>query len=132
MQARRAAMDALMMLRSACALLALAAVGGIGMAAIRFGKGHNPPAAFAMAHGLLAAAGATLLAYAAFTSVVPATAWLALALLLGAGLYDVEETTASGETISDTDVGWIFGVSLNLNAFRNLRKALAEFAAPGP
>jgi hypothetical protein len=84
MQARRAAMDALMMLRSACALLALAAVGGIGMAAIRFGKGHNPPAAFAMAHGLLAAAGATLLAYAAFTSVVPATAWLALALLLGA------------------------------------------------
>ena len=77
-------MDTITMLRTACALLALAALGGIGMAAIRFGKGHNPPAAFAMAHGLLAAAGATLLAYAAFTSVVPTTAWLALALLVGA------------------------------------------------
>ena len=77
-------MDAITMLRTACALLALAALGGVGMAAIRFGKGHNPPAAFAMAHGLLAAAGATLLAYAVFTTAVPATAWLALLLLLAA------------------------------------------------
>ena len=44
------------MLRTACALRVLAALGGIGMASIRFGKGTNPPAAFAMAHGLLAAA----------------------------------------------------------------------------
>ena len=77
-------MDMLTMLRTAAALLALAALGGLGMAAIRFGKGHNPPAAFAMAHGLLAAAGATLLAYAVFTTDVPTTAWLALVLLLGA------------------------------------------------
>jgi hypothetical protein len=77
-------MDAISMLRCASALLAIAALGGLAMAAIRFGKGHNPPAAFAMAHGLLAAAGATLLAYAVFTAAVPATAWLALALLLGA------------------------------------------------
>ena len=77
-------MDAMMMLRCASALLAIAALGGVAMAAIRFGKGRNPPAAFAMAHGLLAAAGATLLAYAVFTAPVPATAWLALALLLGA------------------------------------------------
>ena len=77
-------MDTMTMLRAACALLALAALGGIGMAAIRFGRGRNPPAAFAMAHGLLAAAGATLLAYAVFTSAVPATAWAALVLLLGA------------------------------------------------
>ncbi|RZA21163.1 MAG: hypothetical protein EOP93_03915 [Lysobacteraceae bacterium] len=77
-------MDTILMLRTACGLLALAALGGVGLAAIRFGKGHNPPAAFAMAHGLLAAAGATLLAYAAFTSIVPAAAWLALVLLLGA------------------------------------------------
>lgn len=77
-------MDMLTMLRTAAALLALAALGGVGMAVIRFGKGRNPPAAFAMAHGLLAAAGATLLAYAVFTAAVPITAWLALALLLGA------------------------------------------------
>ncbi len=77
-------MDMLTMLRTAAALLALAALGGVGMAMIRFGKGHNPPAAFAMAHGLLAAAGVTLLAYAVFTAPAPTTAWLALALLLGA------------------------------------------------
>jgi hypothetical protein len=77
-------MDMVLMLRTACALLALGALGGVGMAAIRFSRGVNPPAAFAMAHGLLAAAGVTLLAYADFTSPVPATAWLALALLLGA------------------------------------------------
>lgn len=75
-------MDTMTMLCTASALLAIAAVGGLGMAAIRFGKGRNPPAAFAMVHGLLAAAGVTLLAYAAFTSAVPTTAWLALVLLL--------------------------------------------------
>ncbi len=79
-------MDASMMLRTACALLAIAALGGIGMAAIRFGKGGNPPVALAMAHGLLAAAGTTLLAYAAFTSGVPVAAWLALTMLLGAAV----------------------------------------------
>jgi hypothetical protein len=77
-------MDAMVMLRTACALLALGALGGIGMAGIRFGKKVNPPPAFAMAHGLLAAAGVTLLAYAAFTSQVPSTAWVALVLLLAA------------------------------------------------
>lgn len=77
-------MDTIMMLRVACALLGVGALGGLGMVAIRFGKGHNPPAAFAMAHGLLAAAGITLLAYAAFTSTVPSSAWLALVLLLAA------------------------------------------------
>ena len=77
-------MDATMMLRTACALLALGALGGLGMAAIRFGTGHTPPAAFAMAHGLLAAAGVTLLAYAAFASTVPSAAWVALVLLLAA------------------------------------------------
>ena len=77
-------METLTMLRTACALLAIGAVGGIGMAAIRFGKGRNPPAAIAMVHGLLAAAGLTLLAYAAITAVVPTSAWMALVLLLGA------------------------------------------------
>lgn len=75
-------METMTMLCTASALLAVAALGGLGMAAIRFGKGRNPPAAFAMVHGLLAAAGVTLLAYAAFTSLVPVAAWLALVLLL--------------------------------------------------
>lgn len=79
-------MDTMLMLRTSCALLAIAALGGLGMAGIRFAKGQNPPVAFAMLHGLLAAAGATLLAYAAFTSPVPTGAWLALVLLLVAAV----------------------------------------------
>ena len=75
-------MDAMTMLRTACALLALAALGGIVMAAVRFGAKRNPPPAVAMAHGFLAAAGATLLAYAVFTGPVPGAASLSLALLL--------------------------------------------------
>jgi FtsH-binding integral membrane protein len=77
-------MDVTLMLRTACALLALGAIGGVGMAAIRFTRGVNPPAAFAMAHGLLAAAGITLLAYADFTGPVPSLAWISLVLLLAA------------------------------------------------
>jgi len=77
-------MDSQMMLRTAAALLAIAALGGVVMAMIRFGKGRNPSATLAMVHGLLAAAGATLLAYAVFTAVVPGTATLALVLLLAA------------------------------------------------
>ena len=46
-------METMTMLCTASALLAVAAIGGLGMAAIRFGKGRNPPAAFAMVHGLL-------------------------------------------------------------------------------
>lgn len=77
-------MDTITMLRTAAVLLAIGALGGVGMVGIRFAKGVNPPAAFAMVHGLLAAAGVTLLAFAAFTSTVPTAAWCALALLLGA------------------------------------------------
>jgi len=84
-------MDAtMMMLRTACALFAIAALGGIAMAGIRFAGKRNPPAALAMAHGLLAAAGATLLAYAVFAMAAPAAAWLALLLFVvaaGMGAY---------------------------------------------
>ena len=70
------------MLQTAVALFTLAALGGLLMAGIRFGGKRNPPAWLAMLHGLLAAAGLTLLAYATFTTGVPGTAQLALLLLL--------------------------------------------------
>ena len=73
-------MDAIDMLRVATALFALTALGGIGMAGIRLGKKHNPPAWFSMGHGLLAAAGITLLAYAFFTGDTPSPAGWALLL----------------------------------------------------
>ena len=75
-------MESATMLLTAVALFTLAALGGLLMAGIRFGGKRNPPAWLAMLHGLLAAAGLTLLAYATFTTGVPATANLALLLFL--------------------------------------------------
>lgn len=78
--------DTQAMLRVAATLFTLAALGGLVMAAIRFGGGRNPPAWLAMLHGLLAAAGITLLAYAGVAGQAPASALLALLLfLLAAG-----------------------------------------------
>ena len=70
------------MLQTATVLFLLTALGGLVMAAIRFKSGENPPAWIAMLHGLLAASGLTLLAYAVLTGPVPATATLALVLFV--------------------------------------------------
>ena len=70
------------MLQTATILLAITALGGLLMAGIRFGTKHNPPAWLAMLHGLLAASGLTLLAYAVCTMQVPPMATLALVLFL--------------------------------------------------
>ena len=78
--------EVLVMLQVAAGLFTLAALGGLVMAGIRFGRKHNPPAWLAMLHGLLAAAGITLLAYSAWAGQPPASALLALLLfLLAAG-----------------------------------------------
>ena len=70
------------MLQTATILLALAALGGLLMAGIRFGTKRNPPAWLAMLHGFLAASGLTLLVYAVCTAPVPSAAKLSLALFL--------------------------------------------------
>lgn len=79
-------MEPMGMLQTAAGLFTLAALGGLAMAAIRFGGKRNPPAWLAMLHGLLAAAGITLLAYVALMGEVPAPARIAVLLfLLAAG-----------------------------------------------
>ncbi len=75
-------MELITLLRTSSVLLAITAVGGVMMAGVRFGGRRNPPSWLAMLHGLLAAAGITLLAYAYFVTAVPATAALALLLFL--------------------------------------------------
>ena len=75
-------MDVASMLQVSVLLFLVAALGGVTMAGIRFAGKHNPPAWLAMFHGLLAAAGLTLLAYAALAEGVPAMAQLALLLVL--------------------------------------------------
>ena len=65
-------------LQTAAALFGLAALGGVLMAGIRFSGAPHPPAWLAMGHGLLAAAGLTLLIYAAATISIPPLAQIAL------------------------------------------------------
>ena len=77
------------MLCTAVTLLAIAALGGIVMALIRFSKNQNPPAWLAMLHGLLAASGLTLILYAMFTVGIPQMAKVGLLLLVLAALGGV-------------------------------------------
>jgi len=79
-------MNAELMLQVSTLLFLVAALGGGTMAVIRFGGKHNPPAWLAMLHGLLAAAGLTLLAYATLVAGVPGIAQLSLLLFLVAAL----------------------------------------------
>ena len=58
-------MNQMSMLQTASILLLLTAAGGILMAFQRLAHNANPPHWLAMAHGLLAASGLTLLIYAA-------------------------------------------------------------------
>ena len=51
------------MLETSATLFGLAALGGLGMALIRTSRKINPPIWIAMVHGLLGAAGLTLLAW---------------------------------------------------------------------
>jgi hypothetical protein len=82
-------MEAIRMLQISTYLFALTALGGVVMSWIRFSTGRNPPSSLAMGHGLLAAAGVTLLAYAVFVLDGPGTALIALLLFLGASLGGV-------------------------------------------
>ncbi len=72
------------MLQTASILLLLTAAGGILMAARRLAQRANPPNWLAMAHGLLAGAGLTLLIYSAVVDGLPGGAFLGLVLLVTA------------------------------------------------
>jgi hypothetical protein len=69
------------MLQTASILLLLTAAGGVLMAFLRIAGKANPPTWLPMAHGFLAAAGLTLLAYAALIGGVEGGAVIGLALL---------------------------------------------------
>ncbi len=77
-------METALILRTSTVLLAIAAVGGLVMAGIRFAGNRQPPPALAMLHGFLAAAAVTLLLYAAATVGLPGMALAALVLFLAA------------------------------------------------
>ena len=76
-------------MQAAAILFGLAALGGLVMAFIRWSGTPRPPDWLAMAHGLLAAAGLTLLVHAALTVGVPVLAQASLGLFVLAALGGV-------------------------------------------
>ena len=83
-------MDATRMLQVATLLFLIGALGGLVMAAIRFGSRKvNPPTWLAMVHGLLGASGLTLLIYATVAGDGPPSAAVAAVLLVLAALGGV-------------------------------------------
>jgi hypothetical protein len=79
-------MDAATMMKTATALLALTAIGGLLMAILRFSGMERPPSWIAMLHGLLAGSGLTLLLYAGFAAGIPSLAWAGILVLIAAAL----------------------------------------------
>ena len=75
-------MEPALILQTSTVLLAIAAVGGLVMAGIRFSSDRQPPTALAMLHGFLAGAAITLLLYAAATVGLPKMALWALVLFV--------------------------------------------------
>lgn len=76
-------------MQAAIILLGITALGGLVMAWQRWRGAARPPHWLAMLHGLLAAAGLTLLLYTALTVGVPALAQISIALFLLAALGGV-------------------------------------------
>lgn len=75
-----------MMMKTSALLFAAAALGGILMAGLRLSGRPRPPSWLAMGHGLLAAAGLTLLIYAWCNSGIPLMAQFATVLFIIAAI----------------------------------------------
>lgn len=69
-------------MQNAAIVLGLAALGGLTLAIIRLRGAPWPPTWLALGHGAVAATGVGLLIYAAFTSVIPDLAKVALGIFL--------------------------------------------------
>lgn len=73
-------------MQTAAIVLALAAVGGATLAAIRLRGAPYPPLWLALGHGAVAAAGVGLLIYAAISPGIPGLAQVALGIFIVAAL----------------------------------------------
>ena len=102
-------MEAMGMIQTATGLFAVAAMGGIVMAAIRMAGKRNPPHWLAMAHGFLAGAGLTLLVYAALTVGLPGRALTALVLFVVAAAGGVVLNLAYQTQQRLLPVGFVIG-----------------------
>ena len=112
-------MEGLRLLQTASVLLLLTASGGLLMAVRRLGQKLNPPDWLAMAHGFLAAAAFTLLAYAMVTRGLDAAATFGFILLVIAAIGGVVMNLAyhlAGKLIPS----WLLHVHIGLGAIGTL------------
>ena len=75
-------MEPILIMQTSAVLLALSAIGGATMAAIRFSGKPHPPTWLAMLHGFISAAALTLLIYASLTVGLPTLANAAIVLFV--------------------------------------------------
>ena len=73
-------------MQTAAIVLAVAALGGLTLAGIRLSGAPRPPTSMALGHGVVAATGLGLLAYAAVDPGIPGMAQVALGLFVLAAL----------------------------------------------
>lgn len=96
----------------AAVLLGLGALGGLVMAGVRFSGAPRPPSWLAMLHGVLAAAGLTLLIYAAVTTALPRLAQYSLVLLVLAALGGAAINLLYHSKMLPLPKSWIVGHAL--------------------
>lgn len=96
----------------AAVLLGIGALGGLIMAGIRFSGKPRPPSSLAMLHGVLAAAGLTLLIYAALTVGIPQLAQVALGVLFLAALGGTAINLLYHSKMLPLPKSWIIGHAL--------------------
>ena len=96
----------------AAVLLGIGAGGGLIMAGIRFSGRPRPPSSLAMLHGVLAAAGLTLLIYAALTVGIPQLAQVALGVLVLAALGGTAINLLYHSKMLPLPKSWVIGHAL--------------------
>ena len=106
------AMEPNLSMQAAAVLLGLGALGGLVMAGVRFSGAPRPPSWLAMFHGVLAAAGLTLLIYAAVTTGIPRLAQFALGLLVLAALGGTAINLLYHSKMLPLPKSWIVGHAL--------------------
>jgi hypothetical protein len=102
-------MDVDVLVQTAFALFTVAALGGLVLAGVRLQGRPAPPSWLAMVHGVLAAAGLTLLIFGAVTVGIAFTAEIGLVLLLIAAVAGAALRLLYHDNGVPLPVGLVFG-----------------------
>lgn len=105
-------MEPILEMQVAAVVLWIGAILGLIMTWIRFSGAPRPPSWLAMLHGVLAAAGLTLLIFAAATTGIPPLAQVALAVLVVAALGGTAINLRYHSNMLPLPKSWVIGHAL--------------------